>query len=338
MNFEPSKDVTIYDIARELNISAATVSRSLTDHYGTSEITKGKVLEKARQMGYSYNNFASNLRRKQSKVIGVIVPRLNSHFIAEAIAGIEQVVRQAGYTLMVAQSLEDMKNEISQAAVMSNNRVAGLLASLSGNTNSIEHFAQLAAKGLPVVLFDRIQKSDKLSCVCISNFESAYNLTTHLVEKGYQRIMHVTANICSNVYAERYRGFRQSLADHDLVFEENLLICNTLSEQDGQNVAQQVLDAALPPDAIFFANDNCAAHCMLALQSRGMQIPHDIAIAGFNNDPITRMVQPNLTTVDYNGYEIGTRSASVLLSAMGSSVVRPENIVLKSGVIIRQSS
>jgi LacI family transcriptional regulator len=141
-----SKEITIYDIARELNISAATVSRSLKDHPAISEKTKKRIQDTAREMGYRSNTFARNLRRQNTHTIGVIVPRLNSTFVSEVIAGIEKVASDSGYNLIISQSLEMMKKEAINAGTMFNNRVDGLLVSLAYDTDNIRHFEPLSIK------------------------------------------------------------------------------------------------------------------------------------------------------------------------------------------------
>src|ERR1700761_9649427 len=134
------KEVTIYDIAKKLNISAATVSRGLKGRAGTNKETKKRILDAAHEMGYHVNSFASNLRNKRSNIIGVIIPRFNSVFMSQVIAGIEHEVSSANYTLIISQSQESMKKEISSAEAMYSNRIDGLLVSLAYDTKDISHF------------------------------------------------------------------------------------------------------------------------------------------------------------------------------------------------------
>src|SRR6201996_9784469 len=136
---KPHKEVTIYDIAKKLNISAATVSRGLKDRAGTNKETKKRILDAAHEMGYHVNSFASNLRNKRSNIIGVIIPRFNSVFMSQVIAGIEHEVSSANYTLIISQSQESMKKEVNSAAAMFSNRVDGLLVSLAHDTDNANH-------------------------------------------------------------------------------------------------------------------------------------------------------------------------------------------------------
>jgi LacI family transcriptional regulator len=337
---EPGKEVTIYDIAKTLNISAATVSRGLKDHPGINKNTRKKILAAANEMGYRVNSFASSLRKNRSNIIGVIVPRLNSNFMSDVIAGIEKVANEANYNLFISQSLETMKKEISNARAMLNNRVDGLLVSLAYDTDNIDHFEAFINRGIPVVFFDRVFEHDKCPAIFIDNFKSAYSITSHLIEQGCKRIMHIGGNQLRNVYAERFRGYRKALEDNNIPYNNDLLIITDLSAQAGIRAAQSILEMADRPDAVFAANDQCAISCMQVLKKNGVKIPQDIAFAGFNNDPTSCVVEPNLTTIDYKGYEMGEVTAKVLIGHLDNNdnLQQTRSLILRSELIIRESS
>ncbi|HEY9196721.1 MAG TPA: LacI family DNA-binding transcriptional regulator, partial [Mucilaginibacter sp.] len=176
------KEITIYDIAEKLKVSAATVSRALKDHPRVNKNTKRKIVKTAEEMGYRSNSFASNLRRRSSNIIGVIVPRLNSSFMSDVIAGIEKVVNDNNYNLIISQSLENMKKEMSNARAMLNNRVDGLLVSLAYDTTNIDHFELFMKRGTPVLFFDRVFEHAHYPQVYIDNFKAAQEVTSHLIE------------------------------------------------------------------------------------------------------------------------------------------------------------
>ncbi len=337
---EPEKEVTIYDIAKKLNISAATVSRGLKDHPGINKNTKKKILNAASEMGYRSNSFASSLRKKRSNIIGVIVPRLNSNFMSDVIAGIEKVVNDANYNLFISQSLEAMKKEVSNAKAMFNNRVDGLLVSLAYDTTNIEHFEAFINRGIPVIFFDRVQEHQQCPNIFIDNYKAAYNITTHLIEQGCKRIMHIGGSQLRNVYIGRFNGFKQALADHQIPFDESLLIINDLSAIAGIEAAKTILNMDLRPDAVFVANDTCAVSCMQVLKRAGVHIPDDIAFAGFNNDPATMVIEPNLTTIDYKGYEMGEVAAKILIGHLDKNddLQQTHSLILRSELIVRESS
>jgi len=337
---EPEKEVTIYDIAKKLNISAATVSRGLKDHPGINKNTKKKILQAAAEMGYRSNSFASSLRKKHSNIIGVIVPRLNSNFMSDVIAGIEKVVNEANYNLFISQSLETMKKEAANAKAMFNNRVDGLLVSLAYDTTNIEHFEPFVARGIPVIFFDRVQEHLQCPSIFIDNYKAAYNITSHLIEQGCKRILHIGGNQLRNVYIDRFNGYKQALADHQIPFDSELLIVNDLSATKGAETAQQILKMAEKPDGVFAANDTCAISCMQALKREGIKIPQDIAFAGFNNDPTSCVIEPNLTTIDYKGYEMGEVAAKILIGHLDNNndLQQTHSLILRSELIIRESS
>jgi LacI family transcriptional regulator len=336
----PEKEVTIYDIAQKLNISAATVSRGLKDHPGINKNTKKKILAAAAEMGYRSNSFASSLRTKRGNVIGVIVPRLNSNFMSDVIAGVEKVVNESGYNLFISQSLETMEKEVSNAKAMFNNRVDGLLVSLAYNTDNIDHFEAFIKREIPVIFFDRVVEHEHCPSIFIDNYKAAYNITTHLIEQGCKRIMHISGNQLRNVYQDRFNGYKKALEDHQIAFDDDLLIVNDLSAQAGTEAAQQILQMAVRPDGVFVSNDLCAISCMQVLKAEGIKIPKDIAFAGFNNDPTSCVIEPNLTTIDYKGYEMGEVAAKVLIGHLdrNNDLQQTHSLILRSELIVRDSS
>jgi LacI family transcriptional regulator len=334
-----SREVTIYDIAKELNISAATVSRSLKNHPAISDKTKQKILATAKEMGYRSNTFARNLRRQKTNTLGVIVPRLNSTFMSEVIAGMEKVANEAGYNLIISQSLEMMKKEAINAATMFNNRVDGLLVSLAYDTDNIAHFEPFIQKNIPLLFFDRIFDQQQYAGIVINNYQAAYEITVHLIEQGCQNLFHITGNLSRNVYADRFNGFRQALADHQIDYSPEYLLINNLSTQEGKAAAHLLLQKKTLPDGVFVANDTCAVACMLELMEQGIRIPEDISFAGFNNDPISCVVKPQLTTVHYKGIYMGEIAAQTLIKRLNhSQEADNQTIVLPHELIIRQSS
>jgi LacI family transcriptional regulator len=334
------KEVTIYDIAAQLEISPATVSRGLRDHPAISKKTKKRILDCAKRLGYRFNAFASNLRRRKSNTIGVIVPRLNSSFMSDIIAGIEKITSESGYNTIISQSLETQKKEIINATTMYNNMVDGLLISLAYDSESTEHFQPFIEKNIPVIFFDRVRSLNQCSTIVIDNFKAAYDVTSHLINNGCKRIMHIGGNLLCNVYSDRFNGYKKSLRDHHLSFNPEYLIINNLGSGDGIEAAHTILQMPFKPDAVFVANDNCAANCMIELKKYGMNIPEEICFAGFNNDSISCIIEPNLTTIDYRGFEMGEVAAKTLIDHLNKTLdaTRTETIVLRHKLIVRESS
>jgi LacI family transcriptional regulator len=334
-----NREVTIYDVAKALNISPSTVSRGLKDHPHIRKETIKKIKSAANEMGYQRNKFASNLRQKHTNTIGVVVPKLNSYFMATVIAGMEKITNQHGYGLIISQSQESGKQEISCVNTLFNSRVDGLLVSLAFDTKNVDHFNVLLKKNIPIVFFDRVSVCNGCMSVVIDNYLAGYEATAHLIEQGCRRIVHLGGNLLRNVYSDRLRGYKQALEDNGILFDPKLLMISDLNEQAGIDTAAKMLNMKFRPDGIFTANDTSAVAVIIALEEAGIKIPDDIAVAGFNNEPISRVVQPNLTTIEYPAREIGEIAAiSIIDKLKNAQSVGLSTIVLKHNLIVRQSS
>lgn len=333
------KDITIYDIAEALNLSPATISRGLKEHPSIRKDTRKRILDKAKEMGYRQNFFASNLRRNRTNTIGVIVPRLNSYFMSTVLAGMEKIANQSGYNLIISQSMESLVKEIVNVKTLYNSRVDGLLVSLAYTTDDISHFEELLDKGVPLIFFDRVFEHPQCTSIVIDNYKAGYEVTQHLIDQGCKRIAHITASLKRNVYADRLRGYRQALSDRGIPFDESLLFVNNLSEQAAIDVCKTLLQMDNRPDAIFSSNDACAVSCIRELKVAKIRIPQDIAVVGFNNDPLSKVIEPNLTTVNYPGHEMGEVAASTLIRRLDQQQgVNLNTIVLRHEFIVRESS
>lgn len=337
---QSDKEVTIYDIAAELNISAGTVSRGLKDHPAISKKTKKKINDVAMVMGYRFNTFASNLRSKRSNTIGVIIPRMNSNFMSSVIAGMEKVANEASYNLIISQSLESAQKEIMNVKTMFNNRVDGLMISLAYDTEDVSHFDILLKKGIPLVFFDRVLEHPLCTNIIIDNKKAAYEATKHLIEQGCKNIIHITGPIARNVYSGRLSGYRSALKEFGLKFHDTNVMITKLDEQAGIDAAEKIIQMNPCPDGVFVANDSCAVTCMSILKQSGIRIPDDIAFIGFNNDPISRVIEPNLSTINYPGYEMGEIAASKLIGHLNKerNINVTNSITLRSELIVRASS
>ena len=334
------KEVTIYDLAKMLNISIATVSRALKNDPVVSKKTKKKIAELAEEMGYRSNNFARNLRNQRTNTIGVIVPRLNSYFMSTVIAGIESIANKEGYNLIISQSSESFEKEKASAKTMFDSRVDGILVSLAYDTEDLTHFDSFFKRHIPLIFFDRVVEDENCTNILIDNRKAAYEATKHLIKQGCKRIVHITATPKRNVYVDRLQGYKHALSDHDIAFKQDYIIIGNLSQEAGVIAAQEILKMNPLPDAVFVANDNCAVGCMLALKQAGIKIPEGIAFVGFNNDPVSKVVEPNLTTINYPGYEMGEVAARNLINHLnGKATIQSANtIILRSELVIRNSS
>ncbi len=334
------KEVTIYDIANKLNISSATVSRGLNNDYSVNKKTQKQITDTAKSMGYRSNLFAKNLRRQKTRTLGVIVHRLNSNFIASVLSGIEQVANTAGYNLIISQSQESQVKEAINVETMFNRRVDGLIVSLAFDTKDLSHFDPFFNKDIPVVFFDRISNGQSSTNVVIDNFKAGYEVTMHLIGQECKKIAHITGNLTRNVYADRMKGYRQALLENKIPFNEKYLIVNNMDEQSAIEASKKLISMKPMPDAIFVSNDICAAVCIQFLKDEGYSIPKDIAIVGFNNDIISRVVNPKISTVNYPGQEMGEIVANALVNHIEgkANLNATSTIIIKSELIVRESS
>jgi len=335
-----SKEVTIYDIARKLNLSAATVSRGLKRDPSTAKKTMKRILDTAAEMGYRTNPFARNLISKRTNTIGVIIPGLASHFMSCVVEGIERVANQYGYNLLMAHSSDSSAKEGECVRSLFDIRADGLLVSLANDTTDLSHFDLFFKKAIPVIFFDRVFEEANGAKVLIDNRKAAYAATTHLVEQGCKRIVHVTTRSMQSTYLDRLDGYKQALSDHRLPFSENLVIFENLTMPGGELVANVLLSMRPRPDGVFVANDSCAIGCMQVLRQNGITIPDQIAFVGFNNDPASRIVEPNLTTINYSGHQVGETAARYLINNLDGDEACPDTntIILRHELVVRASS
>ena len=337
---KPKKEVTIYDIAQKLALSSATISRGLRNHPAINKNTRKKIQDAAKELGYRHNNFASNLRKQKTNTIGVIVHELNSNFITSVLAGIEKITTEAGYDLIIAHSSESFQKEAANALNLFHKRVDGLIASLAFNTDGLEHYKPYEEKGIPVIFFDRVEENGESTKVIIDNYKCGYEATSHLIEQGCKRIVLVTANLKRNVYAQRHKGYMDALFDHGLPYQKEHVLIKDLSEQFGVEAALQIMKLKPMPDGAFITNDFSAAVCMQTLKEHGVRIPEDIAIVGFNNDAISKIVEPQLSTINYPGKDIGEIAARNLINHLKgiTNIKHTNTILVRSELIIRKSS
>jgi LacI family transcriptional regulator len=334
------KDVTIYDIAQKLALSSTTVSRGLNNNAAINKNTRKKIQDTAKQLGYRHNNFASSLRKQKTNTIGVIMHELNSNFITSVLSGIEKVTAENGYDLLIAHSSESFEKEAANSLNLFHKRVDGLLASLAFDSEGLDHFRHFEERGIPVIFFDRVEENIESTKVIIDNYKCGYQATQHLIEQGSKRIVLVTASLKRNVYAQRYKGYKDALYDNKIKLDDKLVIVKDLSEQGSIEAAYEILKMKPLPDGAFITNDFSAAVCMQTLKENGVKIPQDIAIVGFNNDSICKLIEPQLSTIRYPGNDMGEIAARSLINHLkGISDIKQTNtIVVRSELIIRKSS
>lgn len=335
------KEVTIYDLAKHLGLAASTISRALKDHPSIGKKTTEKVKKAALDMGFNPNSMAASLRNKKNKTIGVLIPRINRPFMSSLISGIEEVLQKGGYNAIIIQSNDSYENEINMTNVLYGNRVSGVICSLAMETKKTNHFQQFIKAGIPLVFVDRVADDIDSCQVIIDNYSASYQATTHLIEQGCKRIAHFAGSQFRSVYSERKRGYIDALKDNNLSIDEDLIIAfKTLSHEEGEVVTNNLLDLKNPPDGIFSSNDTAAVAAIQVAKSRKINIPKELAIIGFNNDPISQIIDPALSSISHPAFKMGQTAAEIILKNLKSS--KRENLkektFLNTEVLVRDSS
>lgn len=335
------KATTVHDIARELSITASTVSRALHDHPRISDATKKAVLQVAKRMGYQPHRIAAALRNGRSNIIGVIIPRADRNFFGSIVRGIEEMANTANYQVMICQTYEDPAKEAAAVQALLNSRVDGILASLSKRTEDFSHFQQIKQEGIPLILFDRSNDQLGVSHVIIDDYLAGYKATDHLIRQGCRRIAHFTNIQKINIYKERLRGYKAALEDHNIPYNDSLVIASNMQLQDGRESMENLIATQNLPDGIFSASDLGAMGALQVLKERKIQVPQEVAIVGFSNEPFTLFSDPPLTSIDQHCMRMGNMASEIFLEeikAAGEDAFIPKKIVLMPELIIRGSS
>ena len=334
-----SGQVTIKDIAKELGISASTVSRALKDHPDISSKTKVAVNELAAKWHYKPNAVALSLRHSKTNVIGVIVPEIVHHFFSSVISGIEEIAHKAGYNVMMFQSNESYEREVANVQALLASRVDGVLVSMSKETKNFDHFRELKDNGIPIVFFDRVCNELSSDNVIVDDFAGAFAAVEHLINIGCKRIAHLSAPQHMLLAQNRQKGYKQALLKHKLSVDEDLIVkCDNYEE--AMDKTPELMKLPEPPDAIFAVNELTAAGALLAVKKAGYRVPEDISIVGFTDGLVSRVTDPNLTTLEQHGYEIGLKASDLLVERIshGDLNYEPVTKVVKTNLIVRGST
>lgn len=331
--------VTIKDLARELKISASTVSRALKNHPDISEATKKAVHELAEKLNYQPNAVALSLKQRRSNTIGVIIPEIVHYFFSSVISGIEDVAYDAGYNVIICQSNERYEREVANSKTLLASRVDGVLVSISKETEDFSHLFNLRNNNVPMVFYDRIVPGLEADQVIIDDFDAAYRVTRHLVDSGRKRIAHFAGPQKLLIGRHRKDGYIKALIEAGLEVDEKLII-EADSFEKARLAVMRLLNEKRDFDAIFAVNDLTAIGAMQTVQKRGIKIPDEIAIVGFSDGRFSGITDPTLTSVDQHGYEMGSIATQMLLKRIAAEddTYPFETRVLNADLIIRGSS
>ena len=331
--------MTMKDIARELGISVATVSRALSDSPRISEERRRQIQAYAREHNFTPNVLAESLRHsrvKPMKMIGVILPEFVHYYFASILAGIEKEASSRGYRLMVAQSGEQYEREVRICQSFFESKVCGIIVSQAKDTHRYEHFQRLMDQGVPLVFYDRICTGVNASRVVVDDYMGAYNAVKYLIDTGCRRIAYYGSQMNLEIAKNRFNGYKDALLKHGLQYDESITrVCD--NRADAETVTPEILKMENRPDAFFAINDDTAIGILYTAKRMGFRIPDDISICGFTNGYRAVACDPMLTTVEQRGEKVGEEAANILIGHVEGSIPisKAERRIVRTRLIIR---
>lgn len=335
------KKVTILDIAKELDITFSTVARALNDHPAISKNTKELVKTTAEKLGYRKNKIASSLRSGKSNIIGVLIPTLDVSFFSSVVHGIESVMNQNGYSVLLYQSQESYKKEDKGIETLLNSRVDGVIASIAINREDSGTYEDVINRNIPLAFFDRSLDDLNAPSVTIDDYKGGYMATEHLIKAGYKNIVHITETRNLAIFKERMRGYKDALQAYNLPLNEDLILKGNLSLDFGKECVKSLTSRKIPFDAIFTLEDFTAMGVIQQLKTQNIHVPHEVGVIGFANEAFGSLVSPTLSTIDQQTNRMGEEIASQFLKMLKDGDFyksAPLRIKLDPLLIIRESS
>jgi DNA-binding LacI/PurR family transcriptional regulator len=329
---------TIRDIARMLGISKSTVSRALNNHYDVSPETARKVQELAAKIDFQPNLLAQHFKQQRTFTLGVIIPETINQFFSRAISGIQQVADEVGYNVVICQSNESLETEKKNLQTLISSRVDGLLISVSRETNQFDHLHHVINQEIPLVFFDRIVEELETFEVNSNNREVTRQATEHLIDQGCKRIAFVAGPQYLYHSRNRMLGYLDALEKRNLPKDENLIVHTNYKVDNIEQYTRHLLNLSQKPDGLFSINDHAAIETMHILKMRGISIPHEIAVLGFNNETICKFVEPALSSIDHPAFDMGVAAAELLLKKITNSDLEIRKKTINSRLVIREST
>ncbi|MDN5288337.1 MAG: LacI family DNA-binding transcriptional regulator [Mucilaginibacter sp.] len=334
---------TIKDIAKALGVSTSTVSRALNGSYEIGAETKKLILEYAEKVNYRPNPIALSLKEQKSHSIGVVVCEVANDYFSQAINGIESIAYNRGYHVIITQTHESFDRESANVQHLLSRHVDGLLVSLSAETTDTSQYKYLLDKGFPIVFFDRIAADLNTHKVIANNFKGSFDATELLIKQGFKNIAHLTNSNNLLISRERFDGFKTALDKYGIGFKSGYLKhCNHggMIQDEVEFAIKELLAMDESPDAIFIGSDRLTISSMHILKKLNINIPEDIALAGFTNSDVAELFSPALTVVRQPAFQIGQMATEMLIKTIESKWPVEKFITeqVETELIIRSSS
>jgi len=311
------RKVTLKQIAKELDVSISTVSKSLRNSPEIGEETRLKVQAFAKFYHYKPNNIALSLKNRKTKTIGIIIPEIVHHFFSTVINGIEQVANENGYSVVICLSDDSFDKEVLNMELLANGSIDGFIMSLSKETQykgDFHHITEVINQGMPVVMFDRVTNEVFCDKVIIDDKQAAYDAVQSLIDKGRKKIALVTTVDYVSVGKLRTDGYTKALLDNKLPFDEKLII--KIEDIDTCEIIIGKLLEEEGIDAIFAVNEIFAVTCIKTANKIGLNVPKDLAVIAFTDGMISKYSTPTITTVSQSGIKIGNRAAKIIIDRL----------------------
>lgn len=333
--------ITIHHLAKELNLTAATVSRALNDHPRISPRTKKLVTELAEKLNYQRNRLASSLRSGKTHTIGVIIPSADINFFGAVVHGIESIANINGYHILLYQSNESPEYEIKAVESFIGVKVDGILASIAKETLDFSHYIEIKNRGIPLVFFDRSKDSLNIPAVVVDDFKGAYIATEHLIKQGYKSIAHISGQQHLKIFQDRLLGYKAALRHYNMSFDNLLIYKGSVSIESGKEAMNYFLTLKNPPDAIFAAEDFTALGVIKAAKEHKINIPERLGVIGFANEPFDEHITPSLSSIDQQTKKMGEEAFCLLLKIINNNnkkSMKASPIILEPLPKFRESS
>ncbi len=328
---------SLKDLAKELGVSIATVSRALRSSPEIGREMQQRVKDLAKKLNYRPNPFAQSLRKEAPKVIGVVVPNLVTHYYAAVLDGIEEEARRAGYSVISANSHERFEDEAHAIDNFISLHVEGIIACLSQSTTDYQHYEEIAEMGIPLVFFGRTCLTDRFSCVTANGDEAAQQATNHLIETGSRRIAFIGGPNHLDMVRRRKHGYLEALRENRLPIDRDLVLCGKIDYQYALEATEELLKRENRPDAILAFNDIITFAAFTAIKNCGLRIPEDVALIGFTDDVHAAYVTPRMSAIEDQSRLMGVTACQLLLKGIkGDTKVYKE--IVPQQLVIRETS
>lgn len=330
-------NVTIYDVAREANVSMATVSRVVNGNPNVKPATRKKVLEVIDRLGYRPNAVARGLASKKTTTVGVIIPDISNIFYAELARGIEDIATMYKYNIILSNSDQNTEKELHLLNTMLGKQVDGIL--FLGGHISEEHVQEFERSPVPIVLAGAVEETNKVPSVNIDYKAASFDAVSELLEKGHKRIGFVSGPFHDTINMKfKLEGYREALAKAGVEYSDDLVVEGEYTYDSGLEAWQKFSELSDKPTAIFVGNDETALGVVHGAQDQNVSIPEEVEVISFDNTRLALMVRPQLTSVVQPLYDIGAVAMRLLTKYMNKETVEESTVVLPHRLEHRNST